>query len=109
MTTPTLLEVLDRINEVASTLEGLAGEIVIGPQQITIVQGLSDIDGSLGIVSAGEFRAGNNALPGDGFSGVRMVYPGVTYNSETWNLVGVEDDVLQFGLRASDGKALAGP
>jgi hypothetical protein len=104
----TLEEILARVNEVAATLEGLAGEIVIGPQQITIVQGLSDIDESLGTVLAGEFRAGNNVLPGDGFSGVRIAYPPLTYGSETWNIAGVEDDVLQFGLRASDGAAVAG-
>jgi hypothetical protein len=106
--TTTLDSLLHKVEEVAFTLEHLNAEIVIGPQQVTIVQGLSDIDENLGIVLAGEFRAGNGNVPGDSFSGVRIAYPGMTYNSEVWHIAGVNDDVLQFGLRASDGVALAG-
>jgi hypothetical protein len=59
-------------------------------------------------VVEGEYRFGNGVLPGNGFSGVRIGYPGFTYDGEEWNLVGVESDALQFGVRASDGKALGG-
>jgi hypothetical protein len=73
--------------------------------QIIVVNGVSDISERMGLFQAGEFRAGNSVEPGLGFSGVRMGYPAFTYNSELWNLVGVNDDVLQFGLNAADGKA----
>ena len=56
----------------------------------------------------GELRLGNGMRPGSGFSGVRIGYPGFTYSSETWNLAGVQNDVLQVGIRSSDGKLLAG-
>ena len=67
---------------------------------IEVIGGLSDIDSNLGLVMAGEFRVGNNVRPGDGFSGVRMGYPAFTYDSADWNIVGINNDVLQFGLLA---------
>ena len=73
-----------------------------------MVGGLSDISERLGLVRAGEFRTGNSIEPGRGFSGVRIGFPGFTYDSEEWHVAGVDNDVLQFGLRASDGVALAG-
>ena len=86
----------------------LPNRITVGPQQVTIVQGLSEISQSLGLVLAGEFRVGNQKPPGSGFTGVRMAYPGMTYGGSLWNIVGVNNDVLQFGLSAVDGKAYAG-
>ena len=58
-------------------------------------------------VPAGEVRLGTNT-PGNGFSGVRLGYPPFVYNNENWNIAGVEDDKLQFGLNSADGKAYAG-
>ena len=75
---------------------------------IDVIGGLSDIDANLGLVMSGEFRAGNNLRPGNGFSGVRMGYPAFTYSSADYNIVGVNSDVIQFGLRSSDGTAVAG-
>ncbi|MEE8568859.1 MAG: DUF559 domain-containing protein, partial [Anaerolineales bacterium] len=75
---------------------------------IFTVGGLSDIDTNLGLIQTGEFRVGNRKPPSGGFTGMRMAYPGMTYNSEAWHLVGVANDVLQFGVRATDGKLLAG-
>jgi hypothetical protein len=71
------------------------------------VNRLESLSNDLGLVLAGEFRTGNGAEPGNSFSGVRMGYPGFSYNNEIWNLVGVENDVLQFGVRSSDGKLLS--
>lgn len=85
--------------------EGYAARIrKIGLQQ------LSDLTSRLGFIDAGELRLGNRILPGGGFSGIRMAYPDsiLTYDSETWNFVGVEDDVLQVGIRATDGKFVGG-
>ncbi len=72
------------------------------------VMSLDELSNDLGLVEAGEFRSGNSNLPGGGFTGVRIGYPGFTYNGQTWNIVGVNNDVMQVGIRASDGKLLAG-
>jgi hypothetical protein len=72
------------------------------------INNLGEISDQLGLVLAGEFRSGNDKAPGDGFSGVRIGYPPFAYDSEDWNIAGLNSDVLQFGLRASDGKAIAG-
>lgn len=60
---------------------------------------LSELSGDLGLVTAGEFRAGNGVEPGEGFSGVRMTEAGVN---------GYDNDVLQSGMSATDGKITAG-
>ena len=101
-------DVLNVLTSIENYLVDLPAKIILRGNQIFVVNGLSDISESLGILTAGEFRSGNRLDPGNGFSGMRMLYPPVTYNSELWNLVGVENDVLQFGVRASDGKLLAG-
>lgn len=71
-------------------------------------QELSELTGNFGLIYAGEIRLGNQILPGNGFSGIRIAYPTMTYDSGEWNFVGIEDDVLQVGLRASDGHFVAG-
>jgi len=60
---------------------------------------LSELSSDLGLVSAGEFRAGNGVEPGEGFSGVRMTADGVS---------GYDNDVLQSSMSATDGKITAG-
>jgi len=80
----------------------------INPKAVATQGGLSDINSFLGTVTAGEFRTGNGKDPGKGFTGVRIAYPSLTYGSSAWHLVGVTNDVLQFGLSASDGKAYFG-
>lgn len=66
---------------------------------------LSDIVPDMGLVESGEFRAGNGVEPGSGFSGIRMGYPSFAYVDGEWNIVGVVNDAMQFGLSAADGKA----
>lgn len=58
-------------------------------------------------IPSGEITLGDN-VPGSNFSGVRIAFPALIYNGEEWNIVGVNSDVLQVGIRASDGKFLAG-
>lgn len=72
------------------------------------VSQLSQITQNIGTLTAGEIRLGNGALPGSGYSGLRLGYPGFNYDSEDWNFVGLENDTLQVGIRSSDGKFLAG-
>lgn len=67
---------------------------------------LSELIPDLGLVNAGEFRAGEGE-PGDGFTGVRMGFPGFEYIDDEWHLVGVNNDALMFGLSAASGKAYA--
>ena len=76
------------------------------------VTALSDLSGDLGIVTAGEFRSpadpANPLEPGEGFSGVRVCGEGMDYGGTAYAVVGVANDVLQFGLSSADGKAYAG-
>ncbi len=98
-----LKTLLLRIEAGVNQLSGM-----IPARQIAITGGLSDIDNNLGLINAGEFRAGNNRYPGDGFSGMRIAYPPMSYSNSEWNIVGISNDVLQFGIRASDGVLVAG-
>ncbi len=103
-----LVEIQKLVEQIKADLPLLVQRSQVSPKQVVIVNGLSDLSERLGLLQAGEFRTGNGLEPGFGFSGVRIGYPAFVYNSETWNLVGVDNDVLQFGLRSSDGKVLVG-
>ena len=98
------LRLLTSINDKVITL--LSRQIAAS--QIVIIEGLSDFSETLGLIRAGEFRSGNTKDPGDGFIGVRMGYPAFIYDGDEYNLVGINNDILQFGLSAEDGTALAG-
>ena len=99
-----------RLNE---KLEALPSQIEILSGQVKIVS-LDELSETLGLIKAGEFRSGNLRAPGDSFSGVRIGYPGFQYpgtstiSSDLYNIVGVDADTLQFGIRASDGIAVFG-
>lgn len=97
----TLLDEIRTILIETKTLRSAARDVVV-------LSGLSDISERLGLVQAGEFRTGNGKDPGNGFTGVRIGYPTFTYSGEEWNIVGVNNDVLQFGARATDGTLVAG-
>jgi hypothetical protein len=99
-----LAEIQALVEQIKSDLPLLINRSQIAPKQIVTITGLSDISERLGLVQAGEFRAGNGVEPGFGFKGVRMGYPAFAYANDTWHLAGVNNDVLQFGLSATDGK-----
>ena len=105
-------DVLALLQKIEADLVNLPKTLLLGANQIVIVTGLSDLSESLGMIQAGEFRSGNRLEIGSGFSGMRTAYPPMTYNlgatPALWNLVGVNADVLQFGVRASDGTLVAG-
>lgn len=101
-------EILNRLTNLQYAIDTLPERLRVSAGQIVIVTGLSELSEDLGMVMAGEFRAGNRQAPSQGFSGMRMAYPALTYNSELWNLVGVNNDVLQFGVNAANGKLYAG-
>lgn len=102
-----LAEIQQLVQQIRNELPSLLQRSQVTPQQVVVSEGLSDISKRLGLVQAGEFRSGNGIEPGLGFSGVRIGYPSFTYAGEEWNVAGVDNDVLQVGIRASDGKLLA--
>lgn len=103
-----LAEIQRLLEEIRDELPSILNNVKMSPKQTVIVQGLSDISERLGLVQAGEFRVGNSVEPGFGFTGVRMGYPSFTYEGEEWHIAGVNNDKLQFGFRATDGKGVAG-
>jgi hypothetical protein len=76
--------------------------------KIPRVNSLDELSSRLGLIESGEFRVGNQKEPGKNFTGVRLVYPGVDYGGDLYNLVGVNSDVIQWGGRVSDGVFVAG-
>jgi hypothetical protein len=103
-----LPEIQSLVEQIKNDLPLLVQRSQITPQQVVVGEGLSDISKRLGLVMAGEFRAGNGIEPGLGFSGVRLGYPAFVYENDTWNFVGINDDVLQVGVSADDGKLYFG-
>lgn len=72
------------------------------------VQSLGEMAPDLGVVTSGLFWSGTG-LPGDGDeSGIGISGEGAVYNTETWNLFGVNAGTLQAGIKATDGKMYAG-
>lgn len=103
-----LEQIIAALDSIEQHVINIADTIRITGSQVVVSEGLSDISERLGLVQAGEFRTGNGLTPGDGFSGIRIGYPSFTYSGEDWHLAGVNNDVLQVGIRASDGTLLAG-
>ena len=105
---PSIGQIQALVEQIKNDLPLLIQRSQVTPNQIVVGGGLSDISERLGLLQAGEFRTGNGNEPGFGFSGVRIGYPAFVYESETWNFVGVNDDVLQVGISAEDGKMYFG-
>src|SRR3990167_5189971 len=103
-----LTSILNELKRLLEAVESLPGRINVSAAQVTVVTGLSDISEKLGLIQAGEFRTGNRITPGDGFSGVRIAYPPMTYGTRTYHIAGVDADTLLFGLSATDGSAVFG-
>ena len=111
--TATIESVWEEVQRISEKIDRLPGLIEVNGNQVRIVS-LDELSETLGLIMAGEFRSGNQHAPGDSFSGVRIGYPGFYYpdtstaSSDLYNIVGVDADALQFGLRASDGIAVFG-
>lgn len=93
--------------DIRAKVDVLLSDITVRPNQIQTHEGLSDITSSLGTIRAGEFRVGKGT-PGQGFQGMRMAYPPMSYDGTDWHLVGVDSDDMQFGVNALDGTLVAG-
>ncbi len=103
-----LAEIQALVEQIKSDLPALVNRSKIAPKQVVIVNGLSDMSERLGLIQAGEFRTGNGNEPGFSFSGVRIGYPAFAYDGDVWHFAGVNDDVLQVGINALDGKLYFG-
>jgi hypothetical protein len=106
--TVTLDTIASKLQQITDLLIASSSRLTIAPNQVVISSGLSDIDHRLGLIQAGEFRAGNGKQPGDGFTGGRFGYPGFIYGTDEYFLAGVQNDVLQVGLSIVDGKIFGG-
>lgn len=103
--TTALDEIKSMFDQLKMEIEDLITRKVMVATQMHTLNGLSDISKNLGLIRAGEFRSGNNVEPGQGFSGVRIAYPSMSYESQQWNIAGLNNDRLQFGISADDGSA----
>jgi hypothetical protein len=101
-------EIKSMIEALRRDMEDMMNRRVLTAKQVRVQNGLSDISERLGLITAGEFRTGNSKNPGSGFSGVRIAYPAMNYLGRLWNIAGLNEDKLQFGLSSDDGTALAG-
>lgn len=70
------------------------------------ISALDTVTEDLGLIEEGEYRVGNDKVPGDGFTGVRIGGP-FWYLDHWWHIVGLYMDVLKFALSAEDGAAYA--
>lgn len=108
-----LRAIYDKACEINDKLDALPNLLEVARTQVNITC-LDELGENLGLIKAGEFRAGNNRMPGDSFSGIRIRFPAMHYPStsvagtDAYNIVGVDADTMQFGLRSSDGVAVFG-
>jgi hypothetical protein len=107
----TVLATLESVEETLQRIELVANEIhqklTISGDQIVVIGGLSDISEDLGLIKAGEFRSGTGVPLKSGFTGVRIGAPGWLYGSTRYAIVGMQADVLKFGLSVETGEILA--
>jgi hypothetical protein len=85
-------------------LERLEGQ-VSAADQVGAIEGLSDIEDNLGLISAGEIRFGTGAPGKPSFTGLR-IRGGDTqmyYGSTDYLMAGVDADTMQWGVRSCDG------
>jgi len=104
----TLQELLDEVKRLREAVENLPARVRISGEQIAVVNGLSDVSEKLGLIQAGEFRAGNRIEPGDGFSGVRIAYPALSYGGNLYNVAGIDADTITVAFNSSDGSIITG-
>lgn len=72
------------------------------------IRTVDDLTNDLGLMQAGEFRAGNDIEPGEGFTGTRIAFPAMTYGTAEYHVAGVNNDTLQWGANSATGSLEAG-
>lgn len=100
-------EIREMLRVITQKVDDIPARLAIRGDQIRVTD-LAQINRSLGLVMAGEFRVGNGKEIGRGFTGGRFGWPQFWYNNNPYFLVGINDDVLEIGLDALTGKLTAG-
>jgi len=105
------------LDQIYAKVEQLRGELAVvvasaklNPKQITIIQGLSEINASLGVMRAGEFLAlsdGEDPQDADG-TGTFISALGRTFASKLYHIGGVFNGDLKWGANAITGELEAG-
>jgi hypothetical protein len=102
-----LQKIADLLQQINHKIEDLPANLKIATKQI-FVNKISEFSNNLGLMTAGEFRAGNGKEPEHGFTGTRMVHPAVWFNGRPYHLFGVDTDVFQIGWNSQTGQLDAG-
>lgn len=106
----TLDDIKRAVDNLEDTIRGAIASGKITPKQIVTVQGLSDINNSLGTIRAGDFLAmssGTEPTAADG-TGSFMSALGRMFGSKTYHIGGVKDGDLKWGANALTGELEAG-
>jgi len=106
----TLDQIQDKVEQLRGELAVAIAAQKLSPKQITIVNGLSDINNSLGSVRAGEFLAlSNGEDPQDSNgTGTFISAAGRTFGSKQYHIGGVYNSDLKWGANALTGELEAG-
>ena len=102
----TLDEILANVQQLRNDLEVAVSSAKLSPQQITIVQGLSEISNSLGVIRAGELLAlssGEDPQDSNG-TGSFISALGRMFSSKLYHIGGVENGDLKWGANATTGE-----
>lgn len=97
----TRTELMDKVDELIMQLETLKDRL-IPAKQVSVEEGLSDIDENLGAIKSGVINLGSGD-PGKGFTGLRLGFPALSYGGVNYYMVGVQSDTITWGIRSSDG------
>ncbi|RMG95479.1 MAG: hypothetical protein D6706_12005, partial [Chloroflexi bacterium] len=75
---------------------------------LTVTPNLSALNADLGTITAGQLQLLSSGALGTNATGLVLDKSGLSYSGETWHLVGLSNESLQVGIRATDGALLAG-
>ena len=106
----TLDQIYARVEQLRDELAVVVASAKLNPKQITIIQGLSEINASLGVMRAGEFLAlsdGEDPQDTDG-TGTFISALGRTFASKLYHIGGVFNGDLKWGANAITGELEAG-
>ena len=106
----TLNDLYNEVSKLKDAIEVAISSAKLNPKQLSIVNGLSDIDISLGTVRAGQFFAlssGIEPTAADG-TGTFISALGKIFGSKTYHIGGVDDGDLKWGANSVTGELEAG-
>ncbi len=106
----TLENIKNEIDSLKYTIEHAIMSARINPKQVTTVEGLSDINTSIGTIRAGEFLAlssGTSPTASNG-TGTFISALGRTFGTKTYHIGGVDDGDLKWGANSLTGELEAG-